>query len=130
MAESGNAQPKVAGHHGKHGFIQETKGSSDRGEYISAFDQRKPEHWRNTFQKNLLASPVVPLGVGLTVASMIGALWAWQAKRPLLTNYFQRGRVIFQGLTVASLVAGVVISADGTRRGFQRVEPIGATKQE
>lgn len=88
--------------------------------YVSQFANRiRDETTKEKMQRRIMGSPAIPICLGMTGVCLVTGLWAFKTGRSRLSQMMQRGRVAFQGLTVAAFVAGAFLE-DKTTRGVKR----------
>eukprot|EP00035_Acanthoeca_spectabilis_P021511 m.438654 g.438654 ORF g.438654 m.438654 type:complete len:98 (-) comp18268_c0_seq1:197-490(-) len=79
----------------------------DDAPYVSDFQDRQPETVGEKTRRKFMGNPFIPIGLVATGACLAGGLLAFRAGKQKLSQNFQRGRVVFQGVTVfAFLVEG------------------------
>jgi len=89
----------------------------DDAPYVSQFNYRiREETSTEKLRRRLLDSPAIPGCLFMTGVCLVTGLWAFKTGRSRLSQVMQRGRVGFQGLTVAAFVAGAFME-DKTSRG-------------
>eukprot|EP00045_Choanoeca_perplexa_P004060 m.35248 g.35248 ORF g.35248 m.35248 type:complete len:101 (+) comp12373_c1_seq1:873-1175(+) len=74
-------------------------------EYVSAF-ANQPVAPRNKYAEFIKENPLVPAFIGMTGLCLGGGFVAYRNGNQALSQNFQRGRVVFQGLTILSLIGG------------------------
>lgn len=66
--------------------------------------------------------PLVPLGVGATIAAFLYACHGMHRGNQMQTQWGMRGRVLMQGLTVAALLGyGIYKSTSGGKHQTERI---------
>ncbi|KAJ7507305.1 hypoxia induced protein conserved region-domain-containing protein, partial [Mycena galericulata] len=58
------------------------------------------------FGRKCRENPYVPIGGVLTVANLVMAIWNSARGESMKMNYWLRGRVAMQGLTIVALLVG------------------------
>ncbi|XP_004932659.1 HIG1 domain family member 2A, mitochondrial [Bombyx mandarina] len=68
------------------------------------------ETTREKFHRKFTENPFVPLGCLATAGALSMGLWSFRTGKTRLSQQMMRVRILAQGLTIAALVIGVVIT--------------------
>eukprot|EP00041_Stephanoeca_diplocostata_P021024 m.481528 g.481528 ORF g.481528 m.481528 type:complete len:94 (+) comp21716_c2_seq25:353-634(+) len=72
------------------------------------------------FSRKIQSNPFIPLGLFATGFCLVGGLWAFRTGRQQLSNHFQRGRVLFQGVTVAAFLGQAYLDTQEKKEAAAR----------
>eukprot|EP01135_Chromosphaera_perkinsii_P001239 Nk52_evm12s163 gene=Nk52_evmTU12s163 len=76
---------------------------------------RRPEKWSDKMKRKFLENPFVPVGCFVTAGFLLGGVRAMKGGQKESSQFFMRGRVLAQGLTVVAILGGAVYAGMGSK---------------